>query len=218
MNKKINWFGLAGGVTVFLVIIVSMFTPWWQLTVGDNLVNAQVSPLNTNFNFLGTAFTIPLIWVFNIVSLLTLIASGITMLIYSVVPTKSYSKQLLNFAYRKPLYTVVSFVVVLFALTLLLRSVLGLNVPLSGSASSTAQIPFISGTTVDVVIASGFGFSFWLAAIAAGLCLAARLYHKRLVTATQKPEPVKPVEPVAAPTEVPAPQPEVVAQPEAVAT
>jgi hypothetical protein len=210
MNTKINWFGLAGGVTVILVIVISMFSPWWQLTVGDNLVNAQVSPLNTNFNFLGTAFTIPLIWVFNIVSLLTLVASGIAMIVYSVVPTKSYSKQLLYFGYRKPLYTVVFFVVVLFALTLLLQNIIGLNVPLSGSASSTAQIPFVSGTTVDVVIAAGFGFSFWLAAVAAGLCLAARLYHKRLVTAAQKPEPVKPVEPVAAPTEVPAPPPQAV--------
>jgi hypothetical protein len=212
MNTKINWFGLAGGVTVILVIVVSMFSPWWQLTVGDNLINAQISPLNTNFNFIGTAFTIPLIWVFNIVSLLTLVASGIAMIAYSVVPTKSYSKQLLYFGYRKPLYTVVFFVVVLFALTLLLRNIIGLNVPLSGSASSTAQIPFVSGTTVDVEIAAGFGFSFWLAAVAAGLCLAARLYHKRLVTAAQKPEPVKLVAAATETTvEVPAEQPEAVA-------
>ena len=102
MQLRVNWLGLAGGVTTIVVVIVSLFYPWWQLTVGENLAKANVSPLNTNFNLLGTTFTIPLIWALNVVSLLTLVASGIAMVVYSIIPTKSYSKHLLGFAYKKP--------------------------------------------------------------------------------------------------------------------
>src|SRR3972149_358657 len=121
MRIRINWFGLAGGVTIFLAIVASLFVPWWQLTIGDDLVSAKISPLSTNFNVLGTAFTIPLIWVLNIVGLLSMVLSGVAMLIYSIVPTKSYSNQLLSFGYKKPLFTVLFFVGVLFALTMILQ-------------------------------------------------------------------------------------------------
>jgi hypothetical protein len=186
MQLRINWFGLAGGVTTIVVIIVSLFYPWWQLTVGDNLIRANASPLNTNFDVLGTTFTMPLIWAVNVVSLLTLIVSAITMLIYSLAPAKSYSKQLLDFAYKKPIFMLVSFVIILVALTVLLQVILNFNFPLAGTATSTLPIPFIQGITIGVLISTGFQWPFWLAAVAAGLCIAARIYHKRFTT-TQKP-------------------------------
>jgi hypothetical protein len=180
MGIRINWFGLAGGVMVFLAIVASFFVPWWQLTIGDNLVNAKVSPLSTNFNVLGSAFTIPLIWVLNIVGLLAMIFSGVAMLIYSIVPTKSFSNQLLSFGYKKPLFTVLFFVIILFALTAILQAALNITVPISGSATSTARLPFVSGTTIEATIVAQFQWSFWVAAVAAGLCLAARLYHGKV--------------------------------------
>jgi hypothetical protein len=181
MQLRVNWLGLAGGVTTIVVVIVSLFYPWWQLTVGEDLVTANVSPLNTNFDVLGTTFTMPLIWALNVVSILTLIAGSITMIVYSLFPAKSYSKQLLNFAYKKPLFMLLSFVIVLFALTLLVQVILHFNVPLAGSLISTLPIPFIQGTTVSVFISAGFQWPFWLAVVAAGLCIAARLYHRRVV-------------------------------------
>jgi hypothetical protein len=48
---KVNWFGLAGGVSTIVVIVVSLFYPWWQLTVGEDLLKANASPVNTNFGF-----------------------------------------------------------------------------------------------------------------------------------------------------------------------
>jgi hypothetical protein len=180
MGLRINWFGLAGGVAVFLAVAASMFVPWWQLTVGDNLITAKISPLSTNFNVLGSAFTIPLIWVLNIMGLLALILSGVAMLIYSVVPAKSYSKQLLHFGYKKPLFTVLFFVIMLFALTAILQAALNFTVPISGSATSTARLPFLPGTTVEATIVAQFQWSFWVAAVAAGLCLAARFYHGKV--------------------------------------
>ncbi len=76
MQGEINWFGLAGSITIFLLIIISLFVPWWQLTVGDDLVRANASPLNTNFNFAGDAFTIPIILALNIGSIISLAAGA----------------------------------------------------------------------------------------------------------------------------------------------
>ena len=182
MQTKMNWFGLAGGVTIIVLIIVSLFSPWWQITVGEDLVKANVSPVNTNFNFLGNAFTIPLLWALSLSSLLALVASGIAMLIYSIMPTKSYSKHLLDFAYKKPLFILLFFVIVLFALTQIIQAMFSLNVPMIGSTTVTLPESMTYGVTIAVLISAEFQWPFWLAAIAAGLCIAARLYHKRAAT------------------------------------
>jgi hypothetical protein len=185
VQTKINWVGLAGGVTTIAVIIVSLFYPWWLFTAGENLVRANVSPFNTNFSFLGTTFTIPLIYALNIASLLTLAASGIAMLIYSVMPTKTYSKHLLGFAYKKPLISLVFFVIVLFAITIIFQALFGINVPLEGSYTANLPENLTLGLTISVLISAGFQWPFWLAAVAAGLCIAARFYHKRVATPAQ---------------------------------
>ena len=180
---KINWFGVAGGVTTLVLIAVSMFYPWWQLTVGDDLLKANASPVNTNFGFIDTTFTIPFIWALNVVSLLTLLLSGIAMLVYSVMPTKSFSKPLLDFGYKKPLFTFLFFIIGLVVITVILQAALSINVPLMGSTTSTVPIPFTSSITVSVLLSAGFLWPFWLAAVAAGLCIAARLYHKKVAVA-----------------------------------
>jgi hypothetical protein len=180
---KFNWFGLAGGALTLLVIAVSLVYPWWQLTVGDDLMKINASPVNTNFGFLDTSFTIPFIWALNIMSILSLLASGIAMLVYSIIPRKSYSKHLLGFGYKKPLFTVLFFVIGLVVITVILQAVLSLNVPLMGSTTSTLPIPFVSGITLSVLLSAGFQWSFWLAVVAATLCIAARLYHKKVAPA-----------------------------------
>ena len=180
---KINWFGFAGGALTILMIVVSMFYPWWQLTVGDDLMKINASPVNTNFGFLDTSFTIPFIWALNVIGLLTLLLSGVAMLIYSVMPTKSFAKPLLDFGYKKPLFTFLFFVIGLVVVTVILQAVLSINLPLMGSATSTVPIPFASGITLSVLLSAGFQWSFWLAAVAAGLCIAARLHHKKVAPA-----------------------------------
>jgi hypothetical protein len=183
MLAKFNWFGLAGGVTTILVIVVSLFYPWWQLTVGDDLLKVNASPVNTNFGFLDTTFTIPFIWALNIVSILTLLASGIAMLVYSIIPRKPYSEHLLGFGYKKPLFTLLFFVIGLVVITLICQAVLSINGPLMGSTTSTLPIPFASGITISVLLSAAFQWSFWLAVVAAALCIAARLYHRKVVPA-----------------------------------
>jgi hypothetical protein len=182
---KINWFGCVGGALTILMILVSMLIPWWQLTVGDSLMKINASPVNTNVGFLDTSFTMPFIWALNFIGLLFLLLSGVAMLVYSVMPTKSFSKTLLDFGYKKPLFVFLFFVIGLLIVTVILQEVLSINLPLIGSATSTVSIPFASGASLTVLLSAGFQWSFWMAGVASGLCIAARIYHKKV--AVQKP-------------------------------
>ena len=187
--SKINWFGIAGGSLTLIVIAVSLYYPWWQLTIGENLMKVNASPMNTNFGLLGKQFTIPIIWALNIGSILTFLFSGIIMLIYSVIPTKSYSKDLLGFAYKKPLYAVVFSVVGLLIITLIAQAALGIGIPLMGTATVILPAAMTMGVNISVLVSAAFQWPFWLAITAAALCISARIYHRKL-SATPKIAPL----------------------------
>ena len=196
MQSKVNWIGVAGGIATLLLIAISLFVPWWRFTVGSPvLAEANFSPVNLNFALFGTALTIPIIWALNMASLLSLAAGGIIMLIYSVMPAKSYSKRLLGFSYNKPLFAVVLFVVELVVLTLSVKAFSGFNFPLMGSA--TIQLPqsMTQGVNIGVGVSAAFEWPFWFAIVAAGLCVAARLYHRKIAGASVLPPPPPPPPP-----------------------
>jgi hypothetical protein len=200
--KKINWFGLVGGILILVVLAVSIYYPWWQLIIGENLLKVNASPVNTNFGLLGTQFTVPLIWALNIGSILTFLISGIIMLIYSLMPTKSYSKDLLSFAYKKPLYSVVLCVVGLLIITLIAQAAFGISIPLTGTATIILPSNLTMGINISVLIYSAFQWPFWLAVVAAGLCITARIYHIKLSSTPKQALAETPVTP-AAPTTTP---------------
>ncbi|MGA2682682.1 MAG: hypothetical protein ABSF44_12880 [Candidatus Bathyarchaeia archaeon] len=187
MTRKINWIGLAAGIITLIALAISLYMPWWQLTVGQSLIKINASPVNTNFGLFGTQFTIPLIWALNLVTILTFSASGIIMLIYSLVPTKPYAKHLLGFSYKKPLYSVVSFVVVL-AIILLIAGHFGVYLPLNGSATVTLPGSWTMGATVSALVSGTFQLPFYLAVVATALCITARLYHSHVSSALSESE------------------------------
>jgi hypothetical protein len=189
MTSKINWIGMAGGAATLILILISLFVPWWRFTLGNPmLAQASFSPVNLNFSILGSPITIPLIWALNIVSLLSLLSGGIIMVIYSVMPAKPYSKRLLGFAYNKPLYAVVLFAVELVALTLLAKSITGIDFPLMGSAIIQIPQTITQGTNISVAASAALEWPFYFAIAAAVLCVAARLHHGKL-TKTMLPSP-----------------------------
>ena len=193
MQSKINWFGLAGGATTILLIAVSLFIPWWRLTVGDSVVAANVSPLHTSFDLIGNSFTVPLLWAVNLACILYLVAGSIIMLIYSVKPTKPYANRLLGFSYRKPLYFVIIFLIGLLVLTFVIQSLLSLSIPLVGSMEVKLPSSMTQGTNVSVLLSARFLWPFWLAVASAGLCIAARFYHKRILpSSTTAPVAITP--------------------------
>src|SRR5208337_1929718 len=185
MGRSINWFGLSAGIIILIVLVISFYVPWWQLTIGENLIKVNASPVNTNFGLFGTQFTVPLIWALNLISILTFTACGLVMLIYSLNPTKSYSKHLLGFSYKKPLYVLISFVAVLVAI-IAIAGFLGLSIPLMGSATLSLPTQFMpTGLSINALVSGSFQLPFYLAIVAAALCIAARLYHKNLAKAPQ---------------------------------
>jgi len=180
MERRINWFGLAAGIITLVVVVVSLFLPWWQLTIGDKLIQVNASPMNTNFGLLSLQFTIPLIWAWNLASILTFVAAGLVMLLYSVIPTKSYSKELLGFSYKKPIYALISFVAGLLVLVAI-ASFLGVSIPVMGTSNVALPTQFMPmGASISVLVSGSFQLPFWLAIVAAALCIAARLYHRRV--------------------------------------
>jgi hypothetical protein len=135
--------------------------------------------VNTNFGLLGASFTIPLIWALNIVGTLIFITSGIAMLVYSVTPTKSYSKELLSFSYKKPLFAIIGFVISLLVIAYVASS-LGFSVPIMGSTNINLPSNLIMGVRVSASASGSFQMVFLLAIVAAALCVAARIYDGRL--------------------------------------
>jgi hypothetical protein len=176
-----NYIALAAGILTLVLVVVSVFVPWWQFTVGDPAI-AQVglSPVTYNIALFGTILTMPLVYALTLGSMLTLIAGGVIMLIYAVIPNKSYSKQLLGFGYKKPLYAVILFSIALLALYFSATYLGGMNVPISGSG--TMGLPKAIGDVgvgVSVKVHSSLNWPFYLAIVVAVLCIAARLSHKK---------------------------------------
>ncbi len=191
MQSKINIIALVAGVSTLLLIVISLFVPWWQFSVGNPAIaKVNVSPVNLNLNILGNTLSDPIVYALNIGSALTLAAGGIIMLIYSVKPDKSYSKKLLGFAYKKPLYAVILFVIGLFSLTFLADRFSGISVPLMGSsAMSLPQGMMPEGANISVGVTAGFVWPFYFAIVVAGLCVAARVYHRKISVSTPLPPP-----------------------------
>jgi hypothetical protein len=187
MAAKMNYFGLAGGALTIVLVVISLFAPWWKLTAGDNFITTSLSPFTTDLTILGTAITFPIIWASNLAIIFSLIAAGIIMIIYSAAPTKPYAKQLLNFSYNKPVYSVVAFVILLFAMTLIFQLLLNLNIPLAGTTTSTLPKGMTQGVTVSVMVSAAFEWPFWLGAAASGLCIAAKLYHRKIAKPNNTP-------------------------------
>ena len=183
MAAKVNWFGLAGGIAVVLLIIVSIFVPWWQLLIGDDILKANVSPIYTNFDFIGGSFTIPLLLALNVGCTILLAVGGTVILVYSLKPNVSYSKVLLKYGYWQPLFAVVIFIVGLVAITLVVKSVWSIDVPLMGSGLIPLPANMTQGTTVNVLMQAGFQYPFILALAAAVLCIAAKFYDRKIVPA-----------------------------------
>lgn len=185
MQIKINFIALAAGISSLVLIAISMFVPWWQFTAG-NPANVQVnfSPVNFSLSHSGVGVAIPLILALNIACLLTLLASGIVLTIYAVQPTKPFSKQLLGFGYKKPLYTVVAFAAILIVIPLIVHAFAGISLPINGSA--TVAPP---GSNGSAYVTSALQWPFYFSIVVAGLSVAAKLVHGKVVKPTPLPPP-----------------------------
>jgi hypothetical protein len=185
MTNKTNYVALVAGILSLVLIAVSWFVPWWQITIGNPgnqaIASVNFSPVNFNFSFFTTLLTVPIIWALNIASLLTLLAGGIALVVYAVMPAKSYSKNILEFGYKKPLYAFILFCIELIVLYFSATMISGISFPIMGSGvlslpSSLAP----GGISISVAVSTAFGWTFFFAIVVAALCIAARFYHRKI--------------------------------------
>lgn len=199
MTKNINAIGIAAAIALFVLIAVSYFVPWWQLTVGNPaLAGINISPLNLYFSVFDTILTIPLIWAINISCLLILLAGGIIMTIYSIAPTKPYAPKLLGYGYKQPLIAVILFILEILGLVFSVRAFTGLEFPLLGPGVITLPAGLApGGVSVSVNVEAAFGWPFFLAIAVVVLCIAARIYHRKIAKTTINNLPTPPITPPA---------------------
>jgi hypothetical protein len=193
--RKINALALSAGVATLVLIAASYFIPWWQLTVGNPaLATVNFSPLNINFAIFDEIITVPLIWALNISCLLALLAGGLILIIYSVVPTKPYASKLLGYGYKQPLIAVILFVIEVVGLTLSVKAFTGFDFPLIGSGKVGLPAGLApAGISISVDVSAAFLWPFYLAIAVTVLCVAARIYHPKIAKepSTQIPPPSK---------------------------
>ncbi len=203
MARIINWFGVAAGIITLLLLLISIYIPWWQLTIGNGFLTVWASPIVTNFGLNGSQFNIPLIWAWNLSNILLFTAGGLIMLLYSFMPTKKYSIELLGFAWKKPLYAFVSFTVGLIIIVII-AGFFDMNFPLMGTQEVTFAFPSfipISASITSLVTAT-FMLPFWFAIVAVTLCVAAKIYHEKIEKKVEKiaAAEMPPTAPAQAPT------------------
>lgn len=180
--KKINWPGLACSITAATLVAISVLytAPWWQVAVGDGVGQIEISPLDYKANLAGASLETPIIWFLNLGSKLTMAACAVAMFIYSVTTQKPFSKQLLGFAYKKPLLIFVLFVVMLVVSTYIAGTLFDADIPLTGTTTISLSA---EETTANVPISTSITWAFWLAVATAVLAIAAKIYDWRVLKA-----------------------------------
>jgi hypothetical protein len=188
VQNKTNPVALVAGILTLVLIAISIFVPWWSLRVGNPAIaSIGVSPVNLNLALMGNSVIFPLIYALNIATAITLAAGGMITIIYGLKPNKPYSKKLLGWGYKKPLYAVILFSAGLIAMFFLVPHFSGFNIPLTGSSIlSLPQGMAPDGTSISVNVSAGLGWPFYFAIVVAGLCVVTRVYHRKIAVADTK--------------------------------
>lgn len=176
----INWPGLFGAATLAFVLFLSLAyrAPWWQLVIADELGHVSVSPLDAEIRLLGSTIDIPLLWYVNLGAKLTMLLVAASLLVYSLNTGKSYSRKLLDACYRKPVYMVLSIILLCVVTRLLVGSLFNFDIPLVGASRVAISS---NGVTISVPITASFQWVFWLALLSALLAISAKVYHHRFI-------------------------------------
>jgi len=215
--KTINWFALAAGILMLILVALSVFTPWWILQVGTGhgLATVNAGPFYTNFSFLKLNFVIPILFAVNIGIMALFAVSGIMFIIYTFKANRDYSKHLLSYGWKRPLYTFVGFfatlMVILYVAPTIINAAKGtamLPVPIIPLVGTTVmQLPTSlfggsngsGGIEIGVTVITAFSYTFYLGLTAAALGITARIYHRRIAPEMVLALPPIPLNPTSAP-------------------
>jgi len=194
---RLNWFALAAGVLMLVVVALSIFTPWWKLQIGNGngFVTINANPFYTNFSVLRLNFVIPILFAINIAIIALFTASGVIFIIYSIRPTKSYSKHLLSYGWKRPLYTIIGFIVTIVVILYVVPSFINTMAhssmipvpiaPLMGSSVihlSSGVFGNSNSIQIGITLVTTFEYTFYLGLAATVLGIVARIYHRRILS------------------------------------
>jgi hypothetical protein len=194
---RLNWFALAAGVLMLVVVALSIFTPWWKLQIGNGtgFIAVNANPFYTNISVLRLNFVIPILFAINIATIALFTASGVIFIIYSIKPTKSYSKHLLSYGWKRPLYTIIGFILVIVVILYVVPDVIN-----SMGHTSTVPVPLVpligssviqlssgifgnsNSIQIGITVITTFEYTFYLGVAAAVLGIVARIYHRKVVS------------------------------------
>ncbi len=180
--KKINPIGIAGSMLLLITLYLSVFYGcyWWEMTVGEGAGFLGVSALNYEVNILGTPVRAEILYFINMIAQLLFVESAITMFIYSLLPSRGFSENLMKFAYLKPMITLLFFIISLLMLLIPLpATLLNKTLPIIGEEIISVNIMNIS---LNIPLRAGFTITFWLTVIASLLCALAPVYHKEMIS------------------------------------
>lgn len=180
--KGLNWFGLVAGP---LMILLPFLGAWWSLTLGTGAVDFSLSPFSFRLVALDQPISSTLVRFICLGATLTLIISGIFLILASLYPKKWWSRRLLKFGATKLLWMWIGFLVLLLVLSLLgnflagkVSDLRGFSLPyLSGSSTAVLEI---EDATITLPLRMSLGWPFFFALVPAVLGVLARIYHRRL--------------------------------------
>ncbi len=180
--KDLNWLGLAAGP---LLILLPFLGAWWSLRVGTGAVDLSLSPFSFRLVALDQTVSSTLVRFVCLGASLTLVVSGILLVLASLYPKRWWSWRLLKFGATKLLWMWIGFLVLLLALSLLgnfaagrVSGLRGFSLPyLSGSSTAVLEVDDV---TVTLPLRMSLGWPFFFALVPAVLGVLARLYHRRL--------------------------------------
>ncbi|MEM2875024.1 MAG: hypothetical protein QW567_03280 [Candidatus Hadarchaeales archaeon] len=186
--KKINWFGLALGI---IMIAFGVLAPaWWRITFGGEAVALEISPFNVNMSALGTSLASTLVSFVCIAARISVLISGVLLLLGSVSTGRWWSRKLVNQGALKLMWMVISLVVLAVAGSVVAGYFVN---QMAGESGIQLSVPVLSGSTTVVVqqgpvtISAPFVMeltgAFFVAVAAAVLGVLTRLYQRRLMPA-----------------------------------
>jgi len=203
MRKKltVNWFGVGFGV---LMLILPFAGYWWRAEVGSGAASLSMSPFNFDVNVVGIQIHSTLVRYILLFAKISFLIAGVFAILGSLFADRWWAGRLIRFGVMKPLWSVVTLIVVLVAGTFFVNMVLPSIVSgmvRDGPTQINLRVPLLCGTsesnitagnvTVRTTISVGFLTPFLLAIAAAVLGILTRIYQKRFAkkeTAKSKKE------------------------------
>lgn len=188
-TRSVNYIGLAAGI---LMVALPFLGPWWMTTVGTGAIEITLSPFDLSISVFGHPIHSQLVDILLLASKITMIISGVFLILGSLSSGSWWSGRLVRFGVMKPFWAVVGIVVVLVVGSFLVNNVLPnliANIVPDG-ASVNITVPYLVGSSSAVIqmgsqasIVAPIGMSlmpaFWVAILTAILGIAARVNHRR---------------------------------------